>query len=215
MIPTLIFAIVFTSIGVGAAIAQGRASARVQAAHKLARKVDLALEPAIGPVVAHRLGTRARTGGITGALGGWVTVLVLAPFAPDANDDATFYGPLLLVLGYFVGHAVGYGAVAWFEMRQPVPPGPRMARASSPTHDDYVTRVERWGAWAAAGVATAIALAVVVLDRTGALDLGEVPWALVAATAALPWAAVLVHELLARRLLDRRQVASSPLELAW
>src|SRR5690606_28175077 len=41
------------------------------------------------------------------------------------------------------------------------------------------------------------------------------PWGLVVTTAALPWVAIAVDEVLARRLLDRRQVASSSLELAW
>lgn len=209
---TYAFAIAFSLIGLGTALWYSRPGPRARAAHRLARKVNLELAAATESVVAARLGLRNRVGGLVAAVGAWVTIGVLAP---ASTADELGYGPLFVVMGYFVGHAIGYGAVAWYETRQPVPAGPRLARASSPTHDDYVTRLERWGAWGAAGVATTIALAVTVTDRSGVLDLGPVPWGLVVATATLPWLAVLADEYLARRLLDRRQVAASQLELAW
>lgn len=212
MIVTYVFAAVFSLLGVGIAAWYTGGAARTRAAHQLARKVDLALDPPMEAAVAARLGRRLQVGALAGAVGVWVTLAVLAPVGATSPAG---YGPLFVVAGYFVGHAAGFWLVAWYETHRPVPPGPRLARASSPTHDDYVARYERWGAWGAAVFATLLALAVLVADRTGALDLGVVPWGLVVATATLPWVAIVADEVVARRLLDRRQVAGSQLELAW
>lgn len=209
---TYAFGILFTLLGGGVAAWYSRPGPRERAAHQLARKIDLALDDDVAPAVTGRLGRRLSVGGAGGALTTVVAVALLA-----LGGDAVFagFGPLVVVAAYFAGHAAGYGVVAWREAGRPVPPGPRLARASSPTHDDYVARLERWGAWGAAGLSTLVALAVLVVDRTGVLDLGPVPWGLVLATGVLPWVAVGLDEVLARRLLDRRQVAGSSLELAW
>ncbi|NCT92183.1 hypothetical protein GXB85_14660 [Cellulomonas sp. APG4] len=187
-----------------------RPAGRTRAAHHVARTVDLGLDPDVERSVAARLSRREVMGGVGGLVTMWGTVGLLAA-TTDVLEAA--FAPLLVAVGYLLGHAVGYGVVAWDESRRPAAAGPRIARASSPGHGDYVARHERWGAWAAAGVATLVAAGFVVLDLV--LGVPEMPWPLVVATAVLPWLAIGLDEALARRLLDRRQVASTTLELAW
>jgi hypothetical protein len=208
----LVVATLISAFGLGVILWFARPAGRTRAAHQVARKVDLSLDPVVEQTVAGRLARREQAGAVGGMVVMWGTVAALAGAADAVEDDLT---PLFAALAYLVGHAVGYGVVAWHETRRPAPEGPRVARASTPTHDDYVARHERWGAWVVAGAATCLAVGLVMVEQTGALGSATVPWALAAVTAVLPWVAIAVDELLARRLLDRRQVAATPLELAW
>lgn len=209
---TLVVAGLISVFGVGMLLRFARPDGRTGAAHRLARKVDLSLDPSVEQAVADRLARRERAGVVGGLLVMWAAVVTLGRAAEAVQEGLA---PLFVALAYLLGHAVGYGVVAWHETRRPPGDGPRVARASTPTHDDYVARHERWGAWVVAGAATCLAVALVMVEQTGAFGSAAVPWALAAATAVLPWVAIAVDELLARRLLDRRQVAATPLELAW
>lgn len=206
----LIASVAISLFAVGVIGWYSRSAGRTRAAHHVARTVDLGLDPAVERSVAARLARREVVGGVGGLVTMWGTVGLLA-VTTDVLEAG--FAPLLVAVGYLLGHAVGYGAVAWDESRRPAPPGPRLARASTPQHGDYVARHERWGAWAAAGVATVVAAGFAALDV--GVGVPGMPWPLVAATAVLPWLAIALDEVLARRLLDRRQVASTTLELAW
>lgn len=178
---------------------------QVAAAHHFARKVDLDLPPAMVDMVGRRLALREYVGGATGLLAGVVAILLL-------RGDKIW---LFAVPTYFLGHAVGHGIVAWYEATRPVPPGARLARATTPTHADYVAGHERVGAWVLAAVSALIAVGLVAADRTGVLELRPLPWALVVVAVVVPPLAIAADELAAARLLRRRQAAATLVELAW
>jgi len=157
--------------------------------------------------VGRRLALREYVGGATGLLAGVVAILLLR------GDKAAIW--LVAVLTYFLGHAVGHGIVAWYEATRPVPPGARLARATTPTHADYVAGHERVGAWVLAAVSALIAVGLVAADRTGVLELRPLPWALVVVAVVVPPLAIAADELAAARLLRRRQAAATLVELAW
>ncbi len=190
-----------------------RPATRRQIAHKEGRRVDLAVPPGLEEALGARLGRRAQVG----ALGGLAVVLVVtAVFAAIGFTDGDQTPLLVVVLGYFFGHALGYGGVGWYESTRPVPvSGARVARATEPTVDDYVAPVERRGLWVGAGVAVLVCLLPVALDGAGDLDLGPVPWGLVAGGVAALAGVVGLVELASRAVLRQRQVATSQLELAW
>ncbi len=202
-------AVVLTLAGGALAAYHSSPAGRRSAAERYARAVDLDLG-ALRAVVEQRLARRERAGALGAAAGAWVTVGLLATVALPSSWLAA-----LAPIGFLAGAAVAYAAVAWRDSGGPLRDGPRIARATAPGHDDYVPRHERWGAWVAAGVATALAVGLVVVDAVGALDLGRVPLGLAAVTAALPWVLAALDVAVARRLLDRPQVATSTHELAW
>ena len=181
---------------------------RVAAAHNFARKVDLDLPPAMVDTVGRRLALREYVGGATGLLAGVVAILLL-------RGDEIAIWLVVAFLTYFLGHAVGHGIVAWYEATRPVPPGARLARATTPTHADYVAGHERVGAWVLAAVSALIAVGLVAADRTGVLELRPLPWALVVVAVVVPPLAIAADELAAARLLRRRQAAATLVELAW
>ncbi|WNB86270.1 hypothetical protein [Cellulomonas sp. ATA003] len=123
-------------------------------------------------------------------------------------------GGLVALVVAAVGQALGQGVAAWREVARPSGPGARIARASTPVHSDYVARHERWGAWVLAGAALAAAVVIAAAPGSG-FDVGPLPWALVVATAVVPGPVMAVYEVAAARLLDRPQVATTTLELAW
>lgn len=205
----VVMAVVLTLAGVLLVVRCASPAGRRSAADRYARGVDLDLGE-LRAVVEQRLARREQAGAGGGVVGVWVTVGCLAAVGLPSSWIAG-----LEAVGFMAGAAVAYAVVAWRESAGPLPDGPRIARATAPGHDDYVARHERWGAWVAAGVATATAGLVVVVDASGVLDLGNVPLGPAAATAVLPWVAVALDALVARRLLDRPQVATSTHELAW
>lgn len=180
---------------------------QVAAAHHFARKVDLDLPLAMVDMVGRRLALREYVGGATGLLAGVVAILLLR------GDKVVVV--VVAVLTYLLGHAVGHGIVAWYEATRPVPPGARLARATTPTHADYVAGHERVGAWVLAAVSALIAVGLVAADRTGVLELRPLPWALVVVAVVVPPLAIAADELAAARLLRRRQAAATLVELAW
>lgn len=186
---------------------------RRTAAHAYARKVNLQLDAALEDAVASRLARRQAAGVVTGA----VLALVLAPVLRPGEEPAgaPWVSPLVVFLAFFLGTALGSAGVAWYESSRPLPPGPRLARATVPGHGDYVPRIERWGAWVMAAVSPAVAGGLMALDGAGLVELGDLPVPLVVAAVVAPALAVLADELSARWLLARRQVAGSTLELAW
>lgn len=210
----LVVALVIAVVVTLASITEHRRPAtRRQIAHKEGRRVDLAVPPELEEALGARLGRRAQVG----ALGGLAVALVAtAVFAAIGFTDGDQTPLLVVVLGYFFGHALGYGGVGWYESSRPVPAaGARVARASEPTVDDYVAPIERRGLWVSAGVALVVCLLPVAFDGTGDLDLGPVPWGLVAGGAAALVGVVGLVELASRAVLRQRQVATSQLELAW
>ncbi|MBX9244372.1 hypothetical protein ICW40_06075 [Actinotalea ferrariae] len=185
---------------------------RRSAAHAHARRIDLRLEPADEDAVATRLARRTCAGVLAGAALGVLTAVVLGR---SGVEDFGWSPTWLSFLAFFLGTALGSAGVAWYESSRPLAAGPRVARATVPSHADYVPRVERWGARAMAVLSALVALGLVVLDGTGLVELGDLPGALVAVTIVGPALAVLADELAARWLIGRRQVAASPLALAW
>lgn len=205
----VVMAVMLTVAGAALAAHHATPGGRRSAADRYARAVDLDLG-GLRAVVEQRLARREQWGALGGVVGVWVTVGALAAAGLPGSWIAG-----LAAVGFLAGGAVAYAVVGWRESAGPLPDGPRIARATAPGHDDYVARHELWGAWAASGVATLTAGWVVAVDATGTLDLGDVPFGLAAATAVLPWAALALDALVARRLLDRPQVATSTHELAW
>lgn len=189
-------------------------TSQARSVHALARRLDLALEDEGGAEVARRLRARERAGAIGGLVLGWGAYLALVLGTGLLDQPA--YGIVGALLGYVLGHAVGYGVVAWRESTRRAPGGgPRMARASTPAFEDYVAPFERRGAWAAAAVSALVGLGLAAVHLTGEVDLGSVPWAIVVVTVVVPALFVVAAELAARRLLQRPQVAATTLELAW
>lgn len=187
---------------------------RTTAVRAYTRRVDLALDESVEPVVAARLAQRERVGVVLGAVVGLAALAWIALGSVVSAEDP--YAVLVVALAFFLGHAVGYGAVAWNESRRPAPTGTtRIARATAPTQDDYVPPIERRGARVAAALSVLVALGLVVVDAAGVLDLGTLPWGLVVAAVVLPPVTVVLHEVFAARLLEQRQVATTTLELAW
>lgn len=176
-----------------------------------ARAVDLALDPALAPTVARRLQRRERAGAVGTLVGG---VAAAAAMAPLADDDTGAYQVLALVLGMMAGNACGQGLATWRETRRPGPAGPRVARVAVPAHGDYVAPHERVGAWVTAGIGVVVGVVFLLAPRPAALT-GPLPVGLAVVAIVLPPLAVLLDELVARRLLDRPQVAASATELAW
>lgn len=195
---------------VGTAVALARALATARPAwllDRFARRVDLPLDGAESAGVAPRLVRRERAGAAGGLVGVWAVVGGLLVSADEVRGP---YGPFLVALGYFAGHALAQGAVAWRESARRSPDQrPRIARAYAPGQTDYVPRHERYGAWVVSALTAGGAAVALVLAPA------DVPRPLLVAGLVLPPAFVLAHELLARRLLDRPQVAADLTELAW
>lgn len=142
-------------------------------------------------------------------------VVLVAAWALLTPSGRTSLAPLGIAVAYFAGHALGHGLVAWRETSRATPAGgPRIARTSTPRHTDYVARHERWGGWGLAGAAIAIAVGLVVVDAAG-VDLDALPWVLLVATGVVPVLVMAGYEVAAARLLRRRQVAATTLDLAW
>lgn len=208
----LIMAGLVTLVAAIASLVRTRPHAAARLTHDFARKVDLGLDGATEPAVTARLVRRERAG----AAGAVVVGVLAAAIAARADATAWESSRLFAVfIGYLAGHATGYGVVAWRESARPGPgDGPRLARASVPTHGDYVARHERVGAWVTAGLSVLAGAAFLIADGAGLLS-GVVPAGLAVVAIVVPPAAVAVDELLARRLLDRPQPAASLSELAW
>lgn len=185
---------------------------RLAAAHARARRLDLRLDPELEDVVALRL-ARREVAGVVAALVvvGAVAGRLLVGGLPDS------VGPVLiwLVLADFLGHAIGLAAVGWWESARPAPPGPRVARPTEVTIADYVAPIERRGLWVAAAVALGVAAMPVLLRGAGALDPGPVADGTLLLAAVVPLGAVGLVELASRAVLAQRQVAATPLALAW
>lgn len=197
-------------VTVGVLLQHATPARRRSAAHAHARRIDLRLEPAEEDAIATRLARRRCAGVVAGAGPGVVTAVLL-----DGSGVVGWSPAWLSFLAFFLGTALGSAAVAWYESSRPLAAGPRVARATVPRHGDYVPRVERWGARAMAVLSALTAIGLVVLDGSGLVELGNLPGALVAVAIVGPAVAVLADELAAGWLIGRRQVAATPLELAW
>jgi hypothetical protein len=196
----------------GVAVLTGRGRLRV--AHRVARKVDLALDEPAGSVVVRRLARRELIASAVATLAAVVTLVVLSPVA--ASGDSEQYDLLWLVGAVLVGRAVGAFGAAVYETWGSEPRSTvRIARASSPVHGDYVAPIERIGAWVAAAFSVLVSVGLGVLDATGAVDLGDPPKALFVLAAVAPVVAVVLDEVVARRVLSRPQRAETALDLAW
>lgn len=184
-------------------------------AHAFARKVDLALADRTEEVVTARLVRRERAAVFGGCLGALAAAALAAARTDEAASGYRLFGVMLCFLA---GRALGFGVVAWRESVSRAADGPRLARATVPTHGDYVARHERVSAWAVAVLAFLGAGALLVVERTNGFDdalHGAVPVGLALAVLVVPGLTIAVDEVLARRLLARPQVASTTLELAW
>ncbi|GAA1625176.1 hypothetical protein [Georgenia ruanii] len=202
----------------GAAAAPGLTAlagrGRRRLAHRVARKVDLALDPPVGAVVVRRLAHRELVASATGTAAGLATLLAVAPLGTAGEPGQ--YDLMWVLVAVLGGRALGAAAAAVYGTLGRAPRAAvRIARASTPAHRDYVPPMERVGAWVAAGVAATLSLALVVLDATGAVDLGDPPPLAFVLAAVAPAAVAALDEALARRVLARPQRAETTLELAW
>lgn len=191
-----------------------RAAAARSAARTFARKVDLALDSSRELTVGRRIARREQAGVVGGLLVAAATTLAIG--ARSAGDETGRFAVFFLMLAFFAGRAAGCGAVAWWESMRPVDLSlPRIARTSSPDLSDYVPGSERIGSRVVAVAALAVALVVALLEPSGVGDLAPVPVWLALTAGVGPAVVCVVGELVARRLLRRRQVATSTLDLAW
>lgn len=205
----LVVAVLITGVTV---VRHARPAGRLAAAHAHARRVDLRLDPELEYLVAARLSRRERAGTLTALA---AILLVAAGWWANGAAESSFL-VAWLVVGYFLGHALGVAAVGWWESSRPVPPdAPRIARTADVTLDDYVAPIERRGLWAAAAVGVGVAVLPLLLRGAGPFDLGPTPPGVILAAAGVPLLAVGLVELACRAILGRRQVAATPLALAW
>lgn len=179
-------------------------------ARRTADDLGLPLDDAMRAALAGRLAVRERWGAVGAfVVGGATAVAVLTAAPGDLVLGQPTMRDLAVALGYLVGQALGLGGLAWRESRRPVAQGPRVARTAVPTVADYVPSWERR---AARGIVLGGALILVAVAATG--DPG-LPAASVAVGVGLPVLLLVAVELGARRFVAARQVAGSPLELAW
>lgn len=186
---------------------------RAAAARRFARSVDLSLPPALAPAIGRRLAVRELAAMGTGLLLGWGSVAVLAgTTGPDGHGlvlAAAF-------LTFFLGHAIGNGATAWWEATRPVlPAGPRVARAAVLAQGDYVAPIERLGARAMVSVSVVVVLGVLIGSDVGWFTIDPLHPIWIGAALIVPPALLVMHELVAARLTRRPQPAGSALDLAW
>lgn len=177
-------------------------------ADRFARQVDLRLEERGQGQVAERLARREVVGVVFAVVAAVATALLV-----DVDDGVWRF--LTVMVGAFAGKALGGVAVAAYESTRPLPPAPRIARASTPSHGDYVAPVERVGGWVAVGMAVVAAGAAWVAQERGLLLGVGLPMELLVSGVVVPPAVLVVDELGARWLLRRRQTAATTLELAW
>lgn len=186
---------------------------RAATARRFARSIDLDLPPTLAPAIGRRLAVRELAAMGTGLLLGWGSVAMLAA-AIDPDDAGLLLAAAFLT--FLLGHAIGNGVTAWWEVTRPVAPtGPRVARATVLTQGDYVAPVERLGARVLVAVSVVVALGVLVADDAGWFTGVTLPAFWIAAALVTPPALLAAHELLAARLVRRPQPAGSALDLAW
>lgn len=181
-----------------------RAAPTRRALERVAREVGLALTPEIESTLARRITSRER-----GYTIGAMTAVAGIGLWSFSGTVANWSG-IVLVSIILIGAVVGLGIAEWRSAFAPVPDGPRIARAQTPTLADYVSPVERWSNPVAILLAVG-ALGVVVVAFPGGLD-SLLPALVLAAvavvTAAVSWIA-------GAALLKHGQPAASVTELAW
>ena len=186
---------------------------RAAVARRFARSIDIDLPPALEPAIGRRLAVREVVAMGAGLLLAWGSVAVLAG-TTDADDAGLVLAAAFLT--FLLGHAIGNGITAWWELaRSALPTGPRVARATVLTPGDYVAPIERLGARVMVAVSVVAALGVLVADGAGWFAGATLPALVVGAVLVLPPVTLAVHELLAARLVRRPQPAGSALDLAW
>jgi hypothetical protein len=185
-----------------------------------ARQVNLALTPEVRPLVIERIVARERAhlvGTIAGIVVGFVLILVLpTTVRRHLATDLLFFPPPLLfaVFGLILGVTVAPVATAAMSLRRRN--GTRIARAITPSIDDYVPRSEIWPAAAAAAcVAVTLSVGVALVGSHGSTDRGPLLLSHGAMFGYVALAALLIGKLLSRRILQTGQVAASGQELAW
>lgn len=212
------FLLLLAAVILGAAAVPGLLAltgrGRRRLAHRVARKVDLALDEPVGPVVVRRLARRELIASASATLAGAVVLVAVTPL--EADYGAFQLDLLWLVVAVMGGRALGASGAAVHEtFGRPGRPAVRVARASTPVHGDYVAPVERVGAWGAAAFAVLMSVGLLLLDATGAVDLGAPPRSVFVLAGVVPVAGVVLDEAVARRVLTRPQRAGTTLELAW
>jgi len=186
------------------------------AAERMARSVGLRLDDAVRAPVEGRLGARRWWSSLGMGLGALVGAAVAWVENAQGVPSESRFGGFVVLGGVVLGRALGTLVALWRERAVDLDPtAPRIARAQTPGVADYVSPVERWGAWTAAAAAAALAVAVALLVEVEVFGVGRPPAVLLGLTALLPAAAMAGFEVVAARVVRRGQLARSPLELAW
>lgn len=210
MSPTLL-AVILGAFAVAAVARVTGPAAQRTAAHAFARRVDLALTDDVAPRVVARLAARDRASGV-----GALIAVALAWLWASATDPAQTVGGIVVALAFFLGYAAGSALYGWYESTLPVPAGPRIARATTPTHADYIDPVERLGLRVGAVLAPLLIGGLAIVDAlSDAIDFGPLPVGAAVVAVVCPLVANVAEALAARLVLARPQVAATPHELAW
>jgi hypothetical protein len=173
---------------------------------RLGTSVGLGIPENLRAQLAVRNASRARAVSIgailgTAAIVAAVTTGLIAP-SDDPTDPASLW---LLIGGGVTGLAVG-SALAALRTRPVVPEGERVARSGAVGLDDYLAPVDL------AGSRIAVAIGVVVLVISHIAGLGLTVGGVVIITSVI---ALVMFEVLARRILERALPVGASAELAW
>ncbi|SFE74187.1 hypothetical protein SAMN04488035_0350 [Flavimobilis marinus] len=210
MSPTLLAAILGGVAIAAVARVTGPAAART-AAHAFARRVDLALTDDVAPRVVDRLAARDRASGV-----GALVAVAFGGLWAALTEPAETVGGIVVALAFFLGYAAGSALYGWYESTRPVPAGPRIARATTPTHADYIDPVERLGLRIGAFLAPLLIGGLALVDAlSDAIAFGPFPVGAAVVAVVCPVVANVAEALGARLVLARPQVAATPHELAW
>lgn len=207
-VPLLLLALAYAAL---APWLRSRLRAQRRALDRFARRVRLPVPDGLRPrferqLLGYHLGVD-----LGGAAGFALTAIWGLTFG-RATVGGTWW-PLILTAGALAGAAVGSGLAALREAARPrQDAGPRVARATAPTLDDYLAPVELQGGRVVAALPTALLALVVVLGASGVAAVSLVGPGV---GAGLSLAALAFGELGARRVLGAPQAAGSDLELAW
>jgi hypothetical protein len=176
-------------------------------AERLGYAVGLSLPAELAPRVARRVALRQRGVAIGGLFGLAATAALLQTVDTDPRSSSSF----VVLGGLFTGIAIGT-AIASSRYSSPVDAGAvRYARSSAVAVRDYLPPMERIGA----RVAVALGLLSIPLVAGSAGSPSAIPVPIVATLSGGAVVALVLFEVVSRRIVDRPQFAESPDELAW
>jgi len=182
-------------------------SYRAGMTRRFSASVGLTLPAALEPAVTARLANRIRGAAIGGAVFAVAALLLVEAGIPVGSDSD--FSSFVIVGGAFVGTALGTGVASMSGGLKRSDDRVRVARAQAVDVPDYVAPLELAGARIAVALAAVGAVVAVVSAASPGLI------ALAAGLAAAAVVALVVFELVSRRIVRRPQPVGTPVELAW